>query len=213
MPENRRACSSDLRTSRLFAFRLCISRHSAPSPAFLNRSWTASSAAVFSATKRMVLPACTAAAMTLVIVCDLPVPGGPWTTRFRPSRASSTTIACELSASTTWVQGECPPDAGRRDTCAAAPAARAGAVLARLYVRAGRADDAQGIPCAIRPDLGSRSPSWCTTHHLADNELELLTCAPMGAVARGRRPKLRFQNISGLPQGPAGAFRGTLSLR
>jgi len=35
-------------------------------------------------------------------------------------------------------------------------------------------------------------------NHLADNELELLTCAPMGAVARGRRPKLRFQNISGL---------------
>src|SRR5262249_54148903 len=33
---------------------------------------------------------------------------------------------------------------------AAAPAARAGAVLARLYVRAGRADDAQGLPCAIR---------------------------------------------------------------
>ena len=45
----------------------------------------------------------------------------------------------------------------------------------------------------------------CPTHRLADNELELLTCAPMGAVARGRRPKLRFQNISGLPQGPAGA--------
>src|SRR5262249_56000088 len=35
---------------------------------------------------------------------------------------------------------------------AAAPADRAGAVLARLYVRAGRADDAQGLPCAIRPD-------------------------------------------------------------
>jgi hypothetical protein len=61
--------------------------------------------------------------------------------------------------------------------------------------------------------LGSRSPRWCTTHHLADNELELLTLAPMGAVARGRRPKLRFQNNSGLAQGPAGAFRGTLSLR
>jgi integrase len=27
-----------------------------------------------------------------------------------------------------------------------------GAVLARLYDRAGRADDAQGLPCAIRPD-------------------------------------------------------------
>jgi hypothetical protein len=47
---------------------------------------------------------------------------------------------------------------------------------------------------------------------LADNELELLTCAPMGAVARGRRPKLRFQNISGLPQGPAGRFRDMLRL-
>src|SRR6266581_2263473 len=46
-------------------------------------------------------------------------------------------------------------DAGRRDTRAAAPAARAGAVLARLYVRAGRADDAQGLPCAIRSDRGS----------------------------------------------------------
>src|SRR5215813_14725991 len=34
---------------------------------------------------------------------------------------------------------ECPPDAGRRDTRAAASAARTGAVLARLYVRAGRA--------------------------------------------------------------------------
>jgi hypothetical protein len=27
---------------------------------------------------------------------------------------------------------------------------------------------------------------------LADNELELLTCAPMGAVATCRRPKLRL---------------------
>src|SRR5262249_16610305 len=47
---------------------------------------------------------------------------------------------------------ECPPDAGRRDTRAAAPAAREGAVLARLYVRAGRADDAKGLPCTIRSD-------------------------------------------------------------
>src|SRR5262249_55766995 len=50
---------------------------------------------------------------------------------------------------------ECPPDAGRRDTRAAASAARTGAVLARLYDRAGRADDAQGFPCAIRSDRGS----------------------------------------------------------
>src|SRR5215475_5222575 len=50
---------------------------------------------------------------------------------------------------------ECPPDAGRRDTRAAASAARTGAVLARLYDRAGRADDAQSLPCAIRSDRGS----------------------------------------------------------
>src|SRR5262249_27924598 len=42
------------------------------------------------------------------------------------------------------------PDAGRRDTRAAASAARTAAVLAPLYDRAGRADDAQGLPCAIR---------------------------------------------------------------
>jgi hypothetical protein len=28
-------------------------------------------------------------------------------------------------------------------------------------------------------------------------------------IARARRPKLRFQNISGLPQGPAGASRAS----
>src|SRR5262249_3073370 len=46
--------------------------------------------------------------------------------------------------------------AGRRDTRAAAPAARTGAVLARLYDRAGRADDAQGL---LRSDRGSGSAS------------------------------------------------------
>src|SRR6516225_4213268 len=58
---------------------------------------------------------------------------------------------------TTWTMrlAECPPDAGRRDTRAAASAARTGAVLARLYDRAGRADDAQSLPCAIRSDRGS----------------------------------------------------------
>src|SRR5215468_6570772 len=50
---------------------------------------------------------------------------------------------------------ECPPHAGRRDTRAAASAARTGGILARLYDRAGRADDAQGVPCAIRSDRGS----------------------------------------------------------
>src|SRR5262249_11908190 len=50
---------------------------------------------------------------------------------------------------------ECPSDAGCRDTRAATPAARTGGILARLHDRAGRADDAQGLPCAIRSDRGS----------------------------------------------------------
>src|SRR5262249_59945604 len=51
---------------------------------------------------------------------------------------------------------ECPPDAGRRDPRPATPTARTGAVLPRLHDRAGRADDAQGLPRAIRSDRGSR---------------------------------------------------------
>src|SRR5262249_4535410 len=48
-----------------------------------------------------------------------------------------------------------PSDARWRDTRAATPAARTGGILARLHDRAGRADDAQGLPCAIRSDRGS----------------------------------------------------------
>src|SRR5262249_51277711 len=40
----------------------------------------------------------------------------------------------------------------RRNARLAGPSGRTGAVLARLYDRAGRADDAQGLPCAIRSD-------------------------------------------------------------
>jgi hypothetical protein len=43
--------------------------------------------------------------------------------------------------------------------------------------------------------------------------LELLTLCADGSRRQGRRPKLRFQNISGLPQGPAGRFRDMLRLR
>jgi len=50
---------------------------------------------------------------------------------------------------------ECPSDAGGRDTRAATCSANR-AVLTRLYDLAGRADDAQGLPCAIRSDRGSR---------------------------------------------------------
>ena len=46
------------------------------------------------------------------------------------------------------------PSVHPRDTRSAASAARTGAVLARLHDRAGRADDAQGLPCTIRSDRG-----------------------------------------------------------
>ena len=43
----------------------------------------------------------------------------------------------------------------KNGTRPATPAARTGGILASLYDRAGRADDAQGLPCAIRSDWGS----------------------------------------------------------
>src|SRR5262249_58697868 len=44
---------------------------------------------------------------------------------------------------------ECPPDAGRRDTRAAASAARTRTILARLYDPAGRAEYPQSLPLPI----------------------------------------------------------------
>ena len=39
--------------------------------------------------------------MRFVIVCDLPVPGGPWMTKLPPSRARAIAATCEPSAGTT----------------------------------------------------------------------------------------------------------------
>ena len=96
-----RAISS--RTTFLFALLLCNSRQMDPSPSRSRRLWTTSRAAIFSATKSTFLPALTAVAVRLVIVCDFPVPGGPWMTRCLPRRTSSMATACELSASVTWI--------------------------------------------------------------------------------------------------------------
>jgi len=68
----------------------------------------------------------------------------------------------------------------------AAPAPRAGAVLARLYDRAGRADDAQGLPCAIRPDRGAGENAVPNPPSYVEARLRLrcssLFCAPSAAV-------------------------------
>jgi integrase len=43
---------------------------------------------------------------------------------------------------------------------------RTGAVLAPLYDRAGWADDAQALPCVIRPDRGSGQDAIPDTSHM-----------------------------------------------
>src|SRR5262245_2952655 len=97
---------------------------------------------------------------------------------------------------------ECPPDAGRRDTRAAASAARTGAVLARLYDRAGRADDAQGLPCVIRSDRGSGQDAIPDTPAHAATWLRL--CPSQ------RRP--RHAGAAGLARAPVHPAHGAVYL-
>ncbi len=93
----RRSSSS---TSLLFDLWLCSCRQKSPIPAWSSRAFTTSRAAIFSLTKRTLRPAARDSAMTLAMVCDLPVPGGPSTTRLRPDLTSSMAAICEGSAST-----------------------------------------------------------------------------------------------------------------
>ena len=69
-------------------------------PIASSRRATTSSAARFSATKSTRLPSATARASRLVIVCDLPVPGGPSSTKVRPAAASAIARSWEASAGT-----------------------------------------------------------------------------------------------------------------
>ena len=72
---------------------------------------------------------------------------------------------------------------------------RAGAVLARLYDRAGRADDAQGIPRAIRPDrrAGENAIPSPPSHVEARLRLRAGQCRPHDT--RALRPWLGHKNI------------------
>ena len=62
------------------------------------RRATTSSVVAFSATNMTVLPCARARKMRFATVWDLPVPGGPSTTRLRPAMASATTRAWSESA-------------------------------------------------------------------------------------------------------------------
>ncbi|MCB9915315.1 MAG: hypothetical protein H6828_09220 [Planctomycetes bacterium] len=76
----------------------CSSRQNSPSPSFSRRARTTSSAAIFSETNSTRLSLASACAIRFVIVCDLPVPGGPSSTKLRPSDAAHTAASCDESA-------------------------------------------------------------------------------------------------------------------
>ena len=66
----------------------CNSSTNFPNPTFVNLSLTTSNAAIFSETNNTDLPSANNSAIKLTMVCDLPVPGGPSTTRFLPALTS-----------------------------------------------------------------------------------------------------------------------------
>ncbi len=78
--------------------RPCRSSANGPNPIWCSRRLTTSSAACFSATNSTVRPAVMARAIRLVMVCDLPVPGGPSRTKVWPCSASTIACICEPSA-------------------------------------------------------------------------------------------------------------------
>ena len=69
-------------------------------PMALSRFCTTSRAAIFSATNNTRLPWNSALAIMLVMVCDLPVPGGPCKTKLLPLPESTIASNCEESTST-----------------------------------------------------------------------------------------------------------------
>ena len=95
--------------------------------------------------------------MIMVIVCEFTVPGGPWTTRFRPARTVSMTIVCDESASTTWIRS-----AGAKSLSRAASAGMTAGSSLNPSARRPRSNGCWRIICCPRPqdrDLGSSAIS------------------------------------------------------
>jgi hypothetical protein len=72
-----------------------------PNPAVVSRRCTSSSAAAFSETTSTRLPACSRQPTMFATVCDLPVPGGPLSTKLCPATAAATAARWLASASST----------------------------------------------------------------------------------------------------------------
>ena len=106
-----RVARSSSSTARFDCFSLCSSRQAAPSPTVPSRRFTTSSAASFSDTNSTLRPSSTAWAMMFMMVCDLPVPGGPWITICPPGpRPPGPPGACAArrtaSAARAWLPSE-----------------------------------------------------------------------------------------------------------
>ena len=100
-PSRSRASTSSRATRRRPWAPACRSSTRSPRPTRSSRPTTASMAARFSATKSTRLPSAARVAIRLAMVWDLPVPGGPWTTRCEPERTASMASCWLLSASST----------------------------------------------------------------------------------------------------------------
>ena len=81
-------------------FNVNLSRQNGSNPILVRRFCTTESAAIFSATNSTRFPLYRALAIILVMVCDLPVPGGPCNMKLFPSPDSMTASSCEESTST-----------------------------------------------------------------------------------------------------------------
>ena len=85
-------------TESLLASSECSDKQKCTSPSSSKRFLTTSSAAFFSATNSTFLSLYKALAIRLVIVCDLPVPGGPCRTKLSPLKALAIATSCDESA-------------------------------------------------------------------------------------------------------------------
>jgi hypothetical protein len=99
--------------SALLVLLECSSRQNGASPMAPRRRKTTSRAARFSETKRTERPCASEWATRLVIVWDLPVPGGPCSTKLFPFSAAKTAASCDESAS----RGQKTSPGGRSSTC------------------------------------------------------------------------------------------------
>ena len=86
------------KTSVLLVLLECNSRQKSPMPSISKRFLTTDKAACFSATKSTLLFSFKALAMMLVIVCDLPVPGGPCKTKLLHFCDKAIALHCDASA-------------------------------------------------------------------------------------------------------------------